>query len=73
MAKAGKRSAIIIINNNIDAVAIQQVSDEDATLIELAYEGLKFFGANLYVAIDRDIDRDTAKVQEIIQTKGGNG
>jgi hypothetical protein len=48
MAKAKKkRFAIIIINNNIDAVAIQQASDEDATLIELAYKGLKFFGASL--------------------------
>jgi hypothetical protein len=69
----GRKRAAIIIINNIDAVAIQQASDEDATLIELAYKGLKFFGASLYFAIDRDIDTDTAKVEEIMQTTRGNG
>ena len=67
------RSAVIIINNNIDAVAIKQVSDEDATLIEFSYKGLKFYGASLYFAIDREIERDTAKVQEIIEVTRGKG
>jgi hypothetical protein len=40
-----KRTAVIVNNNNIDAVAIQQVSDEDAILIEIRYKGLSFYGA----------------------------
>jgi len=32
-----KRSAVILNKNNIDAVAIKQASDEDATLIEICY------------------------------------
>jgi SAM-dependent MidA family methyltransferase len=34
-----KITAIIVSNNNIDAIAIKQVSYEDAILIELRYEG----------------------------------
>jgi len=47
-----KRSAVIISNNNIDAVAIKQVSDEDTTLIEISYKGQNFYTASLYFAID---------------------
>lgn len=52
-----KRSAIIVNNNKIDAIAIRQVSDEDATLIELSYSGLNFYGASLYSPTDREIER----------------
>jgi len=31
----GRKRSAIIVNNKIDAIAIRQVSDEDATLIEL--------------------------------------
>lgn len=48
----GKRYAIIINNYNIDAVAIKQISDEDAALIEISYKGLNFYAASLYFAID---------------------
>jgi hypothetical protein len=47
-----KRSAVILNKNNIDAVAIKQASDEDATLIEICYKGLNFYGTSLYFAID---------------------
>ena len=60
-----KRSDVIVNNNNVDAVAIKQVSDEDATLIEIIYKGLNFYGASLYFAIDRDIERGIGKVEEI--------
>jgi hypothetical protein len=68
---ARKRTAVIVNNNNIDAVAIQRVSDEDAILIEISYKGLSLFGASLYLAIDQDIERDIGKVEEIVElTKG---
>jgi len=38
----GKKRTPVIINN-MDAVAIKQISDEDATLIETSYKGLKFY------------------------------
>jgi hypothetical protein len=53
-----KRSAIIINNNDGDVVAITQDSHEDAILTEIRYAGLKFYGASIYLPIDRDIERD---------------
>jgi hypothetical protein len=49
-----KISAIIVNNNNTDAITIKQVSHEDAILIEIRYEGLTFCGASLYSPIDCD-------------------
>ena len=68
-----KRSAIIVNNNKIDAIAIRQVSDEDATLIELSYSGLNFYGASLYFPIDREIERDIELLEEIMQLTKGKG
>jgi hypothetical protein len=68
-----KRSAIVINNNNIDAVAIKQVSDECTTLIEISYTGLNFYAASLYFAIDRDIERDIGKVEGIKELTRGKG
>ena len=42
-----KRAAVIVNNNTIDAVAVKQVSDEDAILMEFRYKGLRFYGASL--------------------------
>jgi hypothetical protein len=52
------RSAIITNNNDLDVIAITQASHEDAILTEIRYEGLKFYGASLYIPIDRDIEQD---------------
>ena len=47
-----KRSAVIVSNNDIDIIAITQASHEDAILTEFRYEGLKFYGASLYLPVD---------------------
>jgi len=65
MATARKRAAVIVNNNKIDAVAVKQVSDEDTSLLEFSCNGLKFYGASLYFAIDRDMGRDIRKLEEI--------
>lgn len=72
LGKGRKRSAIIV-NNNIDATANLQVSDEDTVSIERSYEGLAFYGASLYFPIDREIERDIETVEEIIRLTKGNG
>jgi sugar/nucleoside kinase (ribokinase family) len=61
-----KRSAIIV--NKIDAIAIRQVSDQDATLIELSYSGLNFYGASLYVKL-----KDIESLEKIIHLTKGKG
>jgi hypothetical protein len=62
-----KRGVVIVNNNKRDAVAVKQVSDEDAFIIEFSCKGLKFYGASLYFAIDRDMGRDIGKVEKIGQ------
>jgi hypothetical protein len=42
-----KRSAIIINNNDVDVIPITRVSHDDVILIEIRYEGLKFYGASI--------------------------
>jgi hypothetical protein len=63
----------MIVNNTIDAVAIKQVSDEDAILIEIRYKGLSFYGASLYFAIDQETETDIGKVEEITELTKGKG
>jgi hypothetical protein len=67
------RSAIIINNNEIDAIAITQASHEDAILIKFRYKGLTFYGASLYLPIDREIERDLGTIEEIIRLTKGEG
>ena len=62
-----KISAIIVNNNFLDAIAFEQVSHENAILIENSYEDFTFYGASLYFSIDRDIARDFETVEKIIQ------
>ena len=61
----GKKRTAVIVNNNIDAVPIRQVSDEDATLIEISYKGLNFYTTSLYFATDRDTERDMEKLGKL--------
>jgi hypothetical protein len=69
----GKRSAIIVNNNHVDVLAITQVSHEDIILTEIRYKGLTFYGASLYLHIDRDIERDLEAIEDIIQLTKGQG
>jgi len=66
-----KRAAIVVNNNAIDVISITQVSHEDIILTEIWYEGLKLYGASLYLPTDRDTERDFETIEDILQlTKG---
>jgi len=67
------RSTIIVSNNDLDVIAITQSSHEDAILSEFRYEGLKFYGASLYLPIDRDLERDLGTIEKIIRLTKGEG
>jgi hypothetical protein len=68
-----KKAAVIVNNNKIDAAAVKQVSEGDASLIEFSYKGLNFYGASLYFVIDRDMGRDIGKVEAIRKLTRGRG
>ena len=62
-----KRAAIVIINNQIDAVLIHQLSEEDSVVIEIIHENLKFLAASMYLDINHEIENDLKKVDKVIE------
>ena len=67
------RSAIIINSNDIDVIAVTQALHEDAILTKFRHDGLKFYGASLYLPIDRDIEWDLGTIDKIIRLTKGEG
>ena len=49
------QAAIVIINNQIDAVLIKQLSSPDSVLLELRYGNTRFFAASMYFDIKKEI------------------
>jgi hypothetical protein len=71
--KEKSRAAIIIPNDNIDAVLIQQLSDRDNVILELRYKNIRILAASMYFDITEEIDKKTAKVDKILQFGRGSG
>ena len=67
------RAAILINNNEVDAITITQGSHEDAILTEIKYKGLSLFGASIYMPIDRDINIDLNTMENMLQYTTGEG
>ena len=61
-----RRAAIIISNHNIDATLIRQYSDEDCIIIEVNYNGEKFYTASMYFDRERNIETDIRKVETVL-------
>jgi hypothetical protein len=72
-AGTGKhRTAIIIRNDNIDAILITKISDEDTVVLEIIYNNLKFYAACMYFDIQDQIVKNLNKLDEIMKlTKSG--
>jgi len=49
------RAAIIITNNEIDAVLIKQLSSPDSVFLERRYSNTRFFAASMYFDIKKEI------------------
>jgi hypothetical protein len=64
-------AAIIIANDNIDAVLLKQLSDRDNVALELRYKSIRLLAASMYLDISEEIDKQTAKVGE--QYSKGSG
>ena len=72
-AGTGKhRTAIIIRNDNIDAILVSKISDEDTVVLELIFNNLKFYAISMYFDIQGQIESNLNKIDEIMKlTKGG--
>jgi len=74
ISKEGKsRKAIIIANDNTDQVLITQLSCRLNIVLELRYESLRIFAANLCLNIIEETGIKTTKVDEILQFNKGFG
>jgi hypothetical protein len=72
-AGTGKqRTAIIIRNDNIDAVLLSKISDEDTVVLELIYNNLEFYAICMYFNIQGQIENNLNKIDKIMKiTNGG--
>ena len=66
------RAAIIITNENIDAVLINQLCDRNNVVLELKYKSIRIFVASMYLDKNEETDTNMAKVDEIIQISKGS-
>ena len=67
------RAAIIIANDNIDALLIKQLCDRDTMVIEVRHKNLRIIVVSMYLDIKEEIDNNIAKIEEIIQFGAGMG
>jgi len=57
----------LVINKKINAVLIDQLSDEDRAVIEINYGNLRFIGTSIYLDIKNEISSDLHKIENIQQ------
>jgi hypothetical protein len=67
------RAAIVITNKQIDALLLNQLSDADAVVVEISTNGVTLIFASMYFDIERQIDLDLAKINNILQHANGKG
>jgi hypothetical protein len=68
-----KRAAVVINNKRIDTILITELSDEDATVMEIGVGSVTFVVASMYFDINRPIDDDLQKMQAVITHAKGMG
>jgi len=61
------RAAIVITNKQIDAILLKQLSEADAVVAEVTINGVKLVLASMYFDIERQIEIDLAKIDNILQ------
>ena len=71
--KGRKRAAIVVINKQIDALLISQLSEEDIVVVEIIQGNLKFIAASIYLDIENEITMDLYKIENILQFAKGRG
>jgi len=71
---AGRERAAILIKNKImDAILINQLSDEDLVVVEIRVEKATIIIVSMHVDINRPIDIDLQKMQTIVTHTDGLG
>ena len=68
-----KRAAIVINNRQIDTLLINQLSDEDAVVLETKVDNTRIIIASLYFDINRPLDTDMQKIEATLAHAKGAG
>jgi len=68
-----KRMAIVINNRQIDTLLINQLSDEDAVVLETKVDNTRIIIAILYFDINRLLDTDMQKIEATLAHAKGAG
>jgi len=68
-----KRAAIVINNRQIDTLLINQLSDEEAVVLETKDENTRIIMASFYFDINRPLDTDMQKIQATLAHAKGAG
>jgi len=63
--KGRKRAAVVVVNKKIDAILMDQLSDEDTAVIEITYGNLRFIATSIYLDIKNEISSDLHKIENI--------
>ena len=66
-----KRAAVVINSKKVDAILITQISDEEATVVELRLGRAIIIVASIYFDIKRSIQEDLKKMQAVINHAKG--
>ena len=73
-SRAGmKRAAIAIKNKRIDTILLTQFSNEDTVVVETRGDNTSLVLISIYFDINRTIDTDIQKIQEILTHAKGTG
>ena len=67
------RTATVVMNNQTDALLIQEATDKDTVVVELILGHLKFYTANMYLDITGKLDDDINSINDILQTAKTSG
>jgi len=68
-----KRAAIVINNRKIDTLLINQLSDENAIVLETKVDNTRIIIASLYFDINRPLDTDMQKIEATLAHAKGAG
>jgi hypothetical protein len=68
-----KRAVVVVVNKQIDALLISQLSEEDTVVVQIMQCNLKFIAASIYLDINNEITMDLYKIENILQFAKGRG
>jgi len=62
--KGRKRAPVVFVNKKIDAILLDQLSDEDTAVIEINYGNVRFIATSIFLDIKNEISSDLHKIEK---------